>query len=661
MVALRLLFLKELKGLVDEHKIVIMSADKGGAVVIMDAMHYRQMIHKVFNNPDYFEPCDGNQTKEIMLEIASFCRKYQNNLTKDEINFISKFDAKESNFYGLPKVHKSVIIKEAIQAQKSEVIKVPSPSDLKIRPIIGGTSSPTSRLSQFVDHLLQPFMTRLPSYVRDSVDILNMEQEWETDANEEYTLLAMDISDMFMNVSESLGRKAISHFLTEYPEYLHPRFNVEFVTEAVLIIIKNNVSFFDGEFRRQTHGCAMGSHKSPTYSSIAVGYLENELYSKLHNTEGEQYANYVRQMLKRFLDDIFMKWKNSLGDPMNLLREMNSLDPKIIFTLEIGQSVPFLDIRFEIRSDNSLDTDIYYKPTDSHNFVPFFSFHPRKTLSNIPFTLARRICTIVSDKDKRDIRLAELRVFLRRKSYPDGLISNGIERACAIERSTLLANKENSSQETIPFVHTNNCSNPQVLDIIRHSTHMLAPSERMQNVLANKKIVAAKRQPPNLKLQLFKPRFDTRSSSAKGSVTACRNLPNRKPMRGQPCRCCNSLNECNSFKFFGSSEEFEIRWHFSCETMNVLYALTCPGCGHNYIGQTERAVRDRCGDYRRAISDPKFHTQGVHKHLATCGKGSFSMTPFFKLKDNNRGHNFILTYESHFIKRFKPSLNESKL
>ena len=409
--------LNELKELVASHKIVIMPADKGGAVVVMDATHYCQMIHRIFNNPDYFEPCNGNQSKEIMLKITSFCKKYQKILTTDEISYLTKFDPKEANFYGLPKVHKSAIIKEAIRQQKSEVVKVLCPDDLKVRPIIGGPASPTSRLSELVDILLQPYMKMLPSYVRDSVDLLNMAETWEKDTNEDYILLAMDISDMYMNISEDLGKKAISYFLNEYPNLLNSRFNVDFVIEAVLLVLQNNVSFFDGEYRRQTHGCAMGSHKSPPYSSISIGYLEKELYEKVKNTEGEAYSNYLKNMLKRFLDDMFSKWKLSLGDPSILLHEMNSLDPTINFTMESGPSVPFLDVRFTILDDKSLDTDIYYKETDSHNYVPFFSYHPHKTLSNIPFTLVRRICTIVSDKAKLDSGLDGTCARLKRKHY----------------------------------------------------------------------------------------------------------------------------------------------------------------------------------------------------------------------------------------------------
>ena len=53
--------------------------------------------------------------------------------------------------------------------------------------------------------------------------------------------------------------------------------------------------------------------------------------------------------------------------------------------------------------------------------------------------------------------------------------------------------------------------------------------------------------------------------------------------------------------------------------------------GQIFILKTS-AVRDRCGDYRRAVSDPRFHTQGVHKHIAQCGQGNFTMTPFLNWK-----------------------------
>ena len=470
----------------------------------------------------------------------------------------------------------------------------------------------------------------------------------------------MDIEAMYMNVSESLGLKAISFFLNKYPELLHNRIPVDFVIDATQLVLRNNVSFFDGEYRRQTHGCAMGSHKSPPYSSLAVGYLENELFERQKSIHGDIYASYVRKMLRRFLDDIFLKWRCSLGHPQELLRDMNNLDPKINFTMETGKSLPFLDVSFSLTETNNLETDIYYKKTDSHNYVQFYSFHPHKTLTNIPFTLARRICTIVWDPVICDKRLQELRGFLKKKQYPERVIENGIERAKSIDRTSLLQPKDIQQQdETVPFVHTFNSANPQVIDLVRSGTSLLMPSQRMTSVMNGKKIVAARRQPPSLKSLLFRPRFEGQKQSTLGSITPCNKV--KRVRKGQPCKCCDTLNECSSFNFHGAQEPFELRWHFTCETMNVIYALTCPTCGLNYIGQTERSVRDRSGDYRRAISDEKYHTQGVHRHLAQCGNGHYLMTPFFKIKSTNRGHQTILQYESYFIKKYKPALNESKL
>ena len=51
-------------------------------------------------------------------------------MTNKEKDYLTHFDARESLFYGLPKVHKSTIIKTAIENQNSEYITCPNPEDL---------------------------------------------------------------------------------------------------------------------------------------------------------------------------------------------------------------------------------------------------------------------------------------------------------------------------------------------------------------------------------------------------------------------------------------------------------------------------------------------------------------------------------------------------
>ena len=227
------------------------------------------------------------------------------------------------------------------------------------------------------------------------------------------------------------------------------------------------------------------------------------------------------------------------------------------------------------------------------------------------------------------MRLAELKTFLLRKKYPEAVIHSGIERASQLNREDLLMGQSssgvNESSNNIPFVYTNNCANPNILSTVRRGLDILLPSDRMKTVMKDKKIVAARRQPRNMKALLFRPRFET-TQKPPGSILSCKDDPNRTKTRGRPCKCCDLLQQCSSFKFEGSDEPFELRYHFTCDTKNVLYAITCLGCGHDYIGKTEREVRERCGEYRLAIENKKF-TQGVHKHIADCG-GNFHITPY---------------------------------
>ena len=408
----------------------------------------------------------------------------------------------------------------------------------------------------------------------------------------------------------------------------------------------------------------MGSHKSPPYASLAVGYIEKVANERFQITKGSEYADYVKRMLRRFLDDILMKWRISLGDFQEFFDVLNDVDEKINFTIESGPKIPFLDVHFEILDNGRITTDIYYKATDTHNYVPFYSFHPRKTLTNIPYSLARRICVIVSEPDRREYRWNELKGYLIAKKYPIGVIESGINRARNLNQISILNSNSHAEIEhpnnDIPFVHTHNCSNPDVLNVVRDSLTILTPSQRMSTVMRDKKIVAARRQTRNLKSLLFKPRFDTSTQQTKGSVLPCKKDTNRTITRGRPCKCCDHVQECTTFQFKNSNEPFELRYHFTCDSRNLLYALTCQGCGENYIGKTERELRNRCTDYRTAIQSKKF-TQGVHEHISKCGNGQFVITPFLKIHDGSRDSQTILSYETLFIQRYRPRLNVLKL
>lgn len=64
------------------------------------------------------------------------------------------------------------------------------------------------------------------------------------------------------------------------------------------------------------------------------------------------------------------------------------------------------------KKEDRIIADVYYKITDTKQYLISDSGHPRNTRNNIPYNLARRLCTIISNTDVLDYRLTELQDLL---------------------------------------------------------------------------------------------------------------------------------------------------------------------------------------------------------------------------------------------------------
>ena len=89
-----------------------------------------------------------------MKKIGELTSKYESILTKAKKLYLTNISFSTSNFYGLPKVHKSKQINEAIQQQNNEYIEIYEPDSLIVRPVVGGPNCPTRPLSQLIDIIL---------------------------------------------------------------------------------------------------------------------------------------------------------------------------------------------------------------------------------------------------------------------------------------------------------------------------------------------------------------------------------------------------------------------------------------------------------------------------------------------------------------------------
>ena len=115
------------------------------------------------------------------------------------------------------------------------------------------------------------------------------------------------------------------------------------------------------------------------------------------------------------------------GNAHGETNQLQNLHSKIKFTMEhSSKEQPFLDIL--IKNVNGwIITDIKHKPTDTQKYLHFNSNHPKICIKSIPYTLVRKINTIITDEDLRKTLLKERHTTQHDRGYPTILINKGFE------------------------------------------------------------------------------------------------------------------------------------------------------------------------------------------------------------------------------------------
>ena len=165
--------------------------------------------------------------------------------TESEWKFLNDKHYKVSNFFGLTKIYKSMVMESSINTQNSEIIEIFEPNDLKLRAIVDARDFLTRKLNQLTDILLRHFLKCIKSFIRDSLDFLN---NCSTDVYEDIEIVTFNVISLYTRIPHECGLAAIDYYLIKYQEDLHPRFKKKFVLESGNFIVKSNTLTFDSVF-----------------------------------------------------------------------------------------------------------------------------------------------------------------------------------------------------------------------------------------------------------------------------------------------------------------------------------------------------------------------------------------------------------------------------
>lgn len=151
------------------------------------------MCLEILQDTDCYEVLVQNPTPQYARKLKELVSDALTSkiISKQEYEFLIPTFPVISTFYGLPKIHKGL-------------------SPLKGRPIVSGVNNLTQNASLFVDKVLCSFVTSLPSYTRDTTDLLLKLDGVVADDN--MLLASIDVEALYSSIPHEYGSRAVHHF-----------------------------------------------------------------------------------------------------------------------------------------------------------------------------------------------------------------------------------------------------------------------------------------------------------------------------------------------------------------------------------------------------------------------------------------------------------------
>ena len=402
-----------IKTLREDSSQVVLTADKGVALVVMDKNQYVEKCMDLLNDTKTYQPCKDT-TKKLHRDVQESLRKLNREHGTSRLHDWSKLyynrllptgnSSPAPRFYGLPKIHKT---------------------NCPMRPIVSACGTATYQLAKFLTKILQRYTGITPSFVKDSKSFSDHLRTVKISGEEE--LVSFDVSALFTSIPVPTALDVINRLFTEHIEdpEAKDKYGCSFrrntiglekdeVMSLLKLVLENCVFTFQDRFYKQLHGTAMGSPCSPVVANIYMEYFENMAL-------GPELPVPIKDW-KRYVDDVFSIIPK--GNRAILLQYLNSIDPHIKFTIEQPNAeggIPFLDT-FPKPKGEKIAVAVYRKPTHTDRYLDFNSSHPVSAKRAVVRALMDRAENVCSDPEILANEIDHLNKVLHYNNYPQWMI-----------------------------------------------------------------------------------------------------------------------------------------------------------------------------------------------------------------------------------------------
>ena len=171
---------------------------------------------------------------------------------------------------------------------------------------------------------------------------------------------------------------------------------------------------------------------------------------------------------------------------------------------------------------------------------------------------------------------------------------------------------------------------------------------RLKEIFPLPPLVAYKR-PKNIRDKLIRSKVPTATSSRHK-----RNLPGMK--KCLKCCICPFVKEGSSVKSTSNNCTVDINCSVDCSTRNVIYLLGCKKCPQQYIGESERSIKERFSEHKGYVTN-SILTKATCLHFNQKGHSVSNMEITIMEKFFNTNPQFRKQREKIYINKFNTKYN----
>ena len=389
---------RALKTIRSNNEVVLQRPDKGGGVVIMNKCDYEEKLLTLISDPSKFTSTGDKQSETVKSRLNAIASKYKiSNPT------IYKKVKTEGNFppghlYGLPKIHKNA-------------------ENPPLRPIISMSGTVTHELAQHLNEIIKPYIDQ--SYMLKSTDeFLLAIENLKLNANQ--SIVSLDVESLFSNVPVEPTIDIILARAYNHDSIPPPDIQCTDLRELLKISTQQTPFAFKGKNYLQTDGVSMGSPLGPTFANFYMADLESSLLSQ------DKISNPVKYF--RYVDDIFAIFNSPIHVRYFIQRLKNRSVLNFTHEAMVNNKFNFLDVQMSVKTDGSLETSVYIKPTDKGIYPNFNSHIPAQYKKSVINSLVNRAIKFSSTEQIRGAELSRIKQVLANNGYPQVLTDRIIQR-----------------------------------------------------------------------------------------------------------------------------------------------------------------------------------------------------------------------------------------